>query len=80
MYIGNTILNRLKFRFSLLIEPKITLNLTIRASLAPSLKLFFSRGPKGPHMPAEGFVTIFPQLSAEARENPPRGRCFSSCL
>ena len=32
------------------------LHLTIRASLAPSLKLFFSQGSKGPHVPAEGFV------------------------
>ena len=38
-------------------------NLAIRASP------FSSQGPIGPHVPAEGFVTIFPQLSAGAREN-----------
>ena len=53
-------------------------NLTIRALLAPRLKLFFFHGPKGPHVPAKGFVTIFPQVSAIARENRPIERWFSS--
>ena len=57
----------IKYCFS----PFAQVNLTIRASLAPRLKLFLSQGP---HVPAEGFVTIFPHLFAGAREKRLIGR------